>query len=287
MVNMLGKGLLSTAMNARIICSGNEQQEEETSTTIVLAHGYGGDQSVWDKITPFLAQVYRVLVFDWSFSGAIKDPNTLFFDDVKYNCYDAFADDLIALLEEMNLKSTVFIGHSMSGMIGCIASVKRPDLFKSLVLIGASPRYLNSEDYEGGFSSTDIDQLLLSIGSNYENWAPAFVSLVVDPNDPHSVEKFTKCMLKMRPKIALSLAKTVFLSDQRDVLEKVTTPCTIIQTTNDLVVPNSIGNYMKKKINGKSTVEMIDVHGHFPQLTAHVKLLEVLGRVLGMDTFKA
>ncbi|CAK9172293.1 unnamed protein product [Ilex paraguariensis] len=121
---------LSTAMNARIIGSGNE--------AIVLAHGYGGDQSVWDKILPHLAQFCRVLVFDWTFSGAVKDINL--FDNVKYSSYDAFADDLIALVDEMNFQPSVFVGHSMSGMIGCIASIKRPELFKRLILIGASPR---------------------------------------------------------------------------------------------------------------------------------------------------
>lgn len=126
---MLEKGL-SAAMNARIIGSGSE--------AIILAHGYGGDQSLWDKILPCLAKNYQVLVFDWAFSGAVEDPNL--FEPIKYSSYDAFADDLISLIDEMNLKSSVFVGHSMSGMIGCIASIKRPDLFKRLILVGASPR---------------------------------------------------------------------------------------------------------------------------------------------------
>lgn len=124
---------LSSAMNAKIIGSGSE--------TIVLAHGFGGDQSIWDKIVPDLAEHFRVLVFDWLFSGAVKDQNL--YDPDKYSSYDAFASDLIDLVDELNLKSFIFIGHSMSGMIGCIASVKRPELFKSLILLAASPKYVN------------------------------------------------------------------------------------------------------------------------------------------------
>lgn len=127
---------LSTAMNAKIIGSGSE--------VMVLAHGFGGDQSVWDKILPSLSQYYSVLIFDWNFSGAI-DQDLNLYDPVKYSSYDAFADDLIELLDEMRLKSLVFVGHSMSGMIGCIASIKRPDLFKSLILVGSSPRYLKKK----------------------------------------------------------------------------------------------------------------------------------------------
>ncbi|CAL5443103.1 unnamed protein product [Camellia sinensis] len=264
---------LSKSMNTRTIGSGDE--------TVVLAHGYGGDQSMWDKIVPYLARQYRVVVFDWSFSGAVNDPNL--FDPVKYSTFDAFADDLISLLEEMNLKSSVFVGHSMSGMIGCIASIKRPELFKRLMLVAASPRYINLEDYEGGFESSDVEQLLSSIESNFHQWASSFASRVVDPNDPTTVDKFKNSLQRMSPEAALSTAKLIFHSDQRDMLEKVMIPCTIIQTTNDLAVPTSVGYFIQKKIKAKSTVEIIDTNGHFPQLTAHLQFLGVLGGVLGFE----
>lgn len=269
---MLEQGL-SSALNARIFGSGDQ--------TVILAHGYGGDQSVWDKIVPHLAQRYQVVVFDWNFSGAIKDPNL--FDPVKYSSYEAFASDLITLVDEMSLTSPVFIGHSMSGMVGCIASTKRPQLFKRLVLLGASPRYLNSDDYEGGFGNSDIEQIFSNIESHFHKWASTFAPLVIDANDPISVNKFENCIKRMKPEVALSMAKTVFLSDERETLENVLTPCTIIQTTNDIVVPFSVTEYMKKMIKGKSTVEIIDTDGHFPQLTAHLQLLEVLDRVLSVS----
>nr|DAD44751.1 TPA_asm: hypothetical protein HUJ06_002981 [Nelumbo nucifera] len=273
MVTMLEEKTLSAAMNARIIGSGSE--------AIILAHGYGGDQSVWDRLLPYLAQHYRVLVFDWNFSGAVSDLNL--FDPDKYSSFDAFADDLIALVDEQNLRFSVFVGHSMSGMIGCIASIKRPDLFKRLILVAASPRFLNAEDYEGGFEISHIEQMLFNIESNFHEWAQNFAGLVVDGRHPPSVDKFRKSLGAMRPEVALSLAKTIFLSDVRDVLEKVQTPCTIIQTSNDIVVPVSVAHYMHNKIKGKSTVEIIEGDGHFPQLTAHSSLLDVLGRVMGID----
>ncbi|XP_027173851.1 strigolactone esterase D14-like [Coffea eugenioides] len=262
---------MSTAMNARLIGSGKE--------TIILAHGYGGDHSVWDKVVPSLAQLHQVLVFDWSFSGAVKDLNL--FDAVKYSSYDAFADDIIALVEEMNLKSSVFVGHSMSGMIGCIASVKRPDLFSRLVLVASSPRFINSEDYEGGFEISHVEQIFASIESNYDQWATRFASIVVDNNDPPSVEKIAGTLKRMGYKTALPLAKTVFLSDHRAILEKVTAPCTIIHTARDLAVPDSVPIFMQNKIKGPSTIEIIaTTDGHVPQLTAHKLFLDVLDKVL-------
>ncbi|XP_021903112.1 strigolactone esterase RMS3 [Carica papaya] len=269
------KGSISAAMNARIIgCSDSEEH-------MVLAHGFGADQSVWDKIVPILAQHCKVLVFDWAFSGAVTVKDTTLFDPVKYSSYDAFADDLILLLDELSFKSSVFVGHSMSAMIGCIASIKRPDLFNRLILVGASPRYINAEGYEGGFESRIVDNMISNVETNYEEWATAFASLVVDPQDPLSADKFRNCLRRMRNDVALSLANTVFHSDHRHILPEVFVPCTIIQTTNDVIVPISVAYYMDENIRGKSTVEMVDTCGHFPQLTAHLQLLDVIGGVLG------
>jgi len=129
---MASKRCLSQALNARIRGSGAE--------TLVLAHGYGMEQSMWDKVVPLLAENYRVVTFDWVCAGSVK--NEKLYDPVKYSSYEAFADDLITLLQEMNLKAVTYVGSSMSGIIGCIASVKTPQLFKTLILVGSSPRYL-------------------------------------------------------------------------------------------------------------------------------------------------
>lgn len=267
---ILHKGALSTNMKARLIGSGKE--------TIILAHGYGGDQSVWDKILPNLMSNYQILLFDWSFSGAVRDQSL--FDADKYSSYEAFADDLIALLDEMKLDSSIFVGHSMSGIIGCIASVKRPNLFNRLILVASSPRFINLEDYVGGFEMTDIEQMFQNIGENYGIWSSGFARIAVDPSDPPSVEKFEKSLKRMGVEVALPLAKTVFLSDYRGILEKVVTPCTIIQCKIDFAVPNSVAIFMHTNIKGASTVEIINTRGHFPQLTAHEEFLNVIHRVL-------
>lgn len=262
---------LSRNMNARIVGSGKE--------TIILAHGYGGDQSVWDKIWPKLSECYQIVLFDWSFSGAVKDHQS-HFDAAKYSSYEAFADDLIALADELNLDSSIFVGHSMSGIIGCITSIKRPRLFNRLILVASSPRFINLEDYEGGFEIPEMEEMFQNIEENYEVWSSSFARIAVDPSDPPSVEKFDKCLIRMGVEVALPLAKNVFLSDYRGILDKVITPCTIIQTKVDFAVPNSVATFMHNTIQGESTVEVINTRGHFPQLTAPEEFLNVIHRVL-------
>ncbi|ONK76619.1 uncharacterized protein A4U43_C03F30220 [Asparagus officinalis] len=259
-------------MNARIVGSGD--------TTLVLSHGYGGSQSMWDYVLPSLSQSNRVLLFDWSFSSAV-DPSIEIFDSLKYSSLNDFADDLISLLDEMMMEGVVYVGHSVAAMVGCIASVRRPELFSHLVLIAASPRYLNTDDYKGGFEQKDIESMLSSIKSNFATWAKNFAPVAVGATNPEATEKFCASFLNMRPETALSVAKSIFLSDWREILGEVEIPCTIVQGDNDICVPVSVANYMKSKIKGEvMMVEIVEGDGHFPQLTSPKRLLDVIERVL-------
>jgi pimeloyl-ACP methyl ester carboxylesterase len=118
--------------NAREVVVG------DGGVTVVLAHGYGVTQASWDKILPSISKADKVILFDWDFtSGAGVDDE----EEERYT-FGRFADDLISLMDERQVRGAVFVGHSMSAMVGCIASARRPDLFAHLVLLCASPRYV-------------------------------------------------------------------------------------------------------------------------------------------------
>ncbi|KAL5228860.1 hypothetical protein ABZP36_017125 [Zizania latifolia] len=265
-------------LNARIVGCGER--------TLVLAHGYGGSQAIWDKVLPHLTQTNKVLLFDWDFSGgggggaddAAED------DEEQRYTFARFADELVALMDEMEVSRAVYVGHSMSGMVGCIASVKRPDLFTHLVLVGASPRYINSEDYEGGFDQPDIDELLASISSDFHSWAKGFVPLIVGAADYPSaaVEPLVaRSFFAMDPRVAHALANMIFLGDQREVLDCVAVPCTLVHASHDFAAPPCVGRYMQRHIAAAATMVTIDSVGHFPQLVAPDELLRILDLVLG------
>ncbi|XP_072967346.1 strigolactone esterase D14 isoform X1 [Typha angustifolia] len=270
---------MAMAMNMKMSMIRNTRMIGSGEKTLVLSHGYGGSQAVWEKVIPFLSERYQLLLFDWDFSGS---GSGLVLYPSNYSLA-AFADDLVSLVDEMGLKATIFVGHSMAGMIGCIASIKRPDLFRHLVLIGASPRlfwYLNTEDYEGGFEREEVDNLFSYIQSDFHAWGKSFVALAVGVNDPNSVEILGKSFHNMRPEVALMVARSIFLSDNRDILDKVEVSCTIIQVANDFAVPLSVGHYMQSKMKANASLEIIESDGHLPQLTAHHMLLAILDKVL-------
>jgi len=222
-----------------------------------------------------------VLLFDWDMSSA---PDA---GDEGESCYtfSRFADELVALMDEMKLSGAVYVGHSMAGMVGCIASVKRPDLFAHLVLVAASPRYMNSEDYEGGFDQPDIEALLASIASDFRGWAEGFVPLIVGDADPSAAELLARSFFAMDPRAAHGVARMIFLSDQRGALDDVAAPCTLVHASRDFAAPPCVGRYMQARMLGArcaaAAMVTIDSVGHFPQLVAPDEMLGILDRVLG------
>ncbi|KAK1312145.1 putative strigolactone esterase D14 [Acorus calamus] len=284
-MGVLEKAPAAGAVNARVL-GGSAGDDDNTTTTILLAHGYGGDQSVWDYITPQLSESHRIVTFDWIFSAAAAtrgDADDAPFDAEKYSSYEAFADELVSLIERMDLGPVVFVGHSMSGMVGCIASVKRPDLFRHLVLLGSSPRYLNSEDYKGGFEESEVKTLLHNIETNFKAWAHDFASVVVA--GAHSAaavaatDRYRAGLTGMRPEAALAVGRAIFLSDNRAVLGLVEVPCTVVQTNADAVVPMHVAEYMQGEM--KAALEVVDCEGHVPHLMAPDLVVEVFERILG------
>ncbi|KAL6607742.1 hypothetical protein ACP70R_040805 [Stipagrostis hirtigluma subsp. patula] len=261
-------------MNARVFGAGDDGRE-----TVVLAHGYGGTRFIWDDVVPALAATFRVVVFDWSFSGAADG-------ELPYCCsYYGLADELVALMDELGVRRAAFVGHSMAGMIGCIASVARPDLFAHLVLVGASPRYINEEGYEGGFERGEVDAMLAAVESDFAAWAPRFAEAVVGAGHPAAVARFAKQLAAMRPDAALRVLRAVLTCDVRAVLPDVAARCTIVHCARDAVAPLAVARYMQRAMarcgGGRAaTVVMIESSGHFPQLTAPKEFVRVLEAVL-------
>ncbi|KAJ0096827.1 hypothetical protein Patl1_28573 [Pistacia atlantica] len=261
-------GIVEEAHNVKVLGSGDQ--------IIVLAHGFGTDQSVWKHLVPYLLEDYRVVLYDNMGAGTT---NPDYFDFNRYATLEGYAYDLLAILEELQIESCIFVGHSVSCMIGAMASISRPDLFTKIVMISGSPRYLNDVDYFGGFEQEDLDQLFEAMQSNYKAWCSGFAPLAVGGDmESVAVQEFSRTLFNMRPDIALSVAQTIFQSDMRQILSLVTVPCHIIQSMKDLAVPVVVSEYLHRNIGGDSIVEVMSSDGHLPQLSSPDIVIPVLLR---------
>lgn len=245
----------------------------EDGPVVMLAHGFGCDQNMWRLIVPGLATDFRVVLFDHVGSGR-SDLSA--WQPERYATLDGYADDVLRICHELELRDVVFVGHSVSAMIGVLAAIREPDRFSKLVLVGPSPRYVDDAGYRGGFSRADIDELLDSLDSNYLGWSAVMAPVIMgNPDRPELAEELTNSFCRTDPAIAGAFARTTFLSDNRPDLAKVTVPTLILQCASDAIAPTEVGAFVRDEIPG-ATLVTLSATGHCPQLSAPEETLAAI-----------
>lgn len=232
---------------------------------MVFSHGFGCDQNMWRFITPAFKNEHKIVLFDHV--GAGKSDITAF-SKMKYETLQGYADDLLQICEALNLQQVIFVGHSVSSMIGALAAVKQPGSFEKLVMVGPSPCYINSAGYRGGFSREDIEELLESLESNYLGWSAAMAPVIMgNPDKPELGEELTNSFCQTNPEIARHFAHTTFLSDNREDLRHIKTKTLILQCSEDVIAPLEVGAYVHHHI-ADSEMMVLSATGHCPNLSA-------------------
>ncbi|MET9390412.1 alpha/beta hydrolase [Streptomyces sp. NPDC006624] len=232
---------------------------------LVLAHGFGCDQNMWRLVVPALAERYRVVLFDYVGCGG-SDLSA--WTEERYSSLQGFADDVVDVCEELDLRSAVFVGHSVSAMVGVLAARAAPERIGALVMVAPSPRYIDDEGYRGGFSTEDIDELLSSLEANYLGWSSVMAPVIMgNPERPELGRELTNSFCATDPDIARVFARTTFLSDSREELKGVTVPTLVLECEQDAIAPREVGAYVHAAIPSSRLVTLAAT-GHCPQLSA-------------------
>jgi sigma-B regulation protein RsbQ len=229
--------------------------------TMLLAHGFGCDQNMWRFITPAFEEDFRVILFDHVGAGQ-SDASA--YSRTRHGSLQGYAQDLLDICRALDLKDAVFVGHSVSAVIGVLAAIEEPNRFGRLVMIGPSPCYMNDGDYRGGLDKADLDGLLESLDSNYFGWSSTMAPAIMgNPGRPELTNSFCRA----DPEIAKSFARVTFLSDNRADLTRVKTPALILQCTQDVIAPLAVGEYVHQSLAG-SQFQVLKATGHCPHLSA-------------------
>jgi sigma-B regulation protein RsbQ len=232
---------------------------------MVFAHGFGCSSEMWHAVAPRFEDEFLVVTFDHVGAGA-SDLSA--YDKGKYDSLHGYAEDVLEILEDLDLTDAVFVGHSVSSMIGVLAATQKPSRFGALVLVGPSPRYVNTDNYMGGFEQADIDSLLDTLDANYLGWSATMAPVIMgNPAQPQLGESLTASFCNTDPTIARHFARVTFLSDNRRDLSLVTTPTLVLQCREDVIAPLEVGQYVHKSIPGSSLV-VLNATGHCPNLSA-------------------
>jgi sigma-B regulation protein RsbQ len=246
--------------------------------TMLFAHGFGCDQHMWRFVAPAFEEDFRVVVFDHAGAGA-SDPEA--YDERRHSSLEGYARDVLEICAALEVTGGVFVGHSVSSMIGALAALAEPARFSQLVMVSPSPRYLDDTGYVGGFSEADIGELLDSLDSNYLGWSSAMAPVIMgNPDRPELGEELTESFCRTDPAIARRFARTTFLSDNRADLDHARTPSLVLQCRNDVIAPMEVGCYVHEHL-ADSELVILDATGHCPNLSAPDQVVSAMKRYLG------
>lgn len=241
--------------------------------TMMFAHGFGCDQNMWRHVWPAFEDKFRIVLFDHVGSGG---SDLKAYKSEKYGSLKGYADDAVEICRELNLTDVVFVGHSVSAMIGLLAALKAPELFKSLIMVGPSPRYINDQSYVGGFDEKQITELLDFLADNHMGWSTAMAPVIMGNADrPELGTELTNSFCSTDPDIAKEFARVTFMSDNREDLPKLTTPTLVLQCKEDVIAPIAVGEYVQKHIPNSQLV-ILQATGHCPNLSAPEEVIAAM-----------
>jgi sigma-B regulation protein RsbQ len=244
---------------------------------MVFAHGFGCDQNMWRFVAPAFEARYRTVVFDYVGAGG---SDLAAYDPERYATLHGYAADVVEICEALDLTDVVFVGHSVSAMVGVLAAGAAPERFGVLVLIGPSPRYVNDGDYVGGFTEGDIADLLASLDSNYLGWSSAMAPVIMgNPDRPELGAELTASFCRTDPEIQKRFARVTFMSDNRPDLAKVQVPALVLQCSDDVIAPDAVGQYVHRHLAGSQLVKL-QASGHCPNLSAPEETIAAISAFL-------
>ena len=261
-------------MTANVLLRNNVKVFGKGRQPMLFAHGFGCDQNMWRFITPAFENDYQIILFDYVGSGK-SDLNS--YSTERYGNLKGYVDDILDICSALALKDMVFIGHSVSSIIGLLASIQKPEHFDRLVLVGPSPCYINHPpDYVGGFERADIEGLMTMMEKNYMGWANYLAPAIMqNPEHPELSSELEESFCSTDPIIARQFARATFFSDNRSDLPKVQKPSLIMQCSEDIIAPLTVGDYVHQHLPA-SNLKVMKATGHCPHLSHPDETIQII-----------
>jgi len=248
-----------------VLLRNNVQVSGNGDRVMMFSHGFGCDQSMWHEVARQFESDFRVVLFDHVGAGR---SDLAAYESAKYSTLDGYASDVVEIGRALDLHDAIFVGHSVSAMIGALASIAAPGMFSDLVMVGPSPRYIDDEGYTGGFSRPQVEELLDFLEENHLGWSAAMAPAIMgNPGKPELGTRLTNSFCATDPTIAREFARTTFMSDNRHDLARITARTLVLQCREDIIAPTAVGEYVHANIPG-SRFMLLDATGHCPNLSA-------------------
>ena len=272
-------------MNDEIVHRNNVHVRGRGTQPMLFAHGFGCDQNMWRFVAPAFQDDYRIVLFDYVGSG---QSDLRAYDPERYSALAGYAQDILDVCHALDLRDVIFVGHSVSSMIGVLAANREPELFDRLIMVGPSPRYINdAPDYVGGFDRADIEGLLETMERNYIGWANFLAPAIMkNPDRPELSTELEASFCSTDPVIARRFAEATFFADNRADVAALRRPSLIMQCSEDMIAPNVVGEYLHRA-TPNSTLALLTATGHCPHMSHPEETIRVIRNYLRLGTGRA
>jgi len=120
-------------MSDSILRRNNVKVFGQGEQPLIFAHGFGCDQNMWRFVTPAFENNFKIILFDYV--GAGKSDRSAY-NKERYASLNGDAQDVLEICAALNIRNSIFVGHSVSSMIGLLAALEQPNHFEKLIMVG-------------------------------------------------------------------------------------------------------------------------------------------------------
>ncbi|MGR3550427.1 alpha/beta fold hydrolase [Pseudooceanicola sp.] len=262
-----------------VVVSGSPQ-----GRTVVFVHGFGCDQSMWRDVTPAFEADHRVVLYDLTGMG---QSDLSAYDVARYDRLDAHAEDLLAILTEIDAHNAVVVGHSVGATIAVLAAnevlTKGTGRIGELILVSPSPCFYTDEEagYAGGFARRDLEDLVKMLEDNHLGWSMQLAPTIAGQSaDEVQADRLTQSFCRTDPGIAQHFGRVTFLGDHRADFEHLAAPSLVLHCDADALVPMTVAEWMRDRVPG-TRVHVLNATGHCPHMTVPADVVAAMRDHLG------
>jgi pimeloyl-ACP methyl ester carboxylesterase len=232
------------------------------SPAVVFVHGWACDGTVWDGQVKAFSPRHAVVTIDLAGHGLSGRNRSTW-------SVAAFAGDVLAVIERLDLKRVVLVGHSMSGYV--ILEVARlvPDRVAALVPVDT----LQDVEWKPG---EGFDAWMASMRKDFVSSTREFVKeMFPESADSRLVETMASRMSAMPPEIGVSVLEAVFSYDKAAALSQVKRP---IRAINSDKYPTRLE--VNRRYAPQFEAVFVPGTGHFPMLEKPAEFNRLLARAI-------
>jgi 3-oxoadipate enol-lactonase len=218
---------------------------------VLLLHGFPLDHHMWDEQITVLKDNYRVIAPDLRGMGNSDVPITAI-------SLDQYADDILALLDQLEIPTAILGGFSMGGYIAFSLLRKAPKRFKAVVLADTRPE---GEPQEGRKNRLNMAASIYDKGSAAARVAmlPKLLTEQTQKNKPELVDKLTSTMDAMKPEgLIHACIAMAFRKDSVSLLPLIQVPTLLIVGEKDAITPPAVMKKMADQIPQSHFVQIPD-----------------------------